>query len=414
MPAARVSTSTDRERDYVRALHKTFGTIRVNHARNEPTWDLLLLALRRADDLGHDPADILTAPSVRRTLRTTTSITQPLALAVHRHLDTRNTDALTDPSTAWRHIVHALTRLEHAGTDPATALTVAHTAITTGPNPATLPALAAQFHLAASHLEEPHLPAWLRTVHRVDNPEWRPYLDARAELIRHRIDALAVTTATTRPAWTTSLGTEPTDPIERETWLRHLATLAAYRDQYQVTDNDPDHPLGPYPERGKPGHRAYWIAAASLLALHGTGTAADPSHARLATDRYRTLPAEQQASIAAELAERLGPNWLGDTQDAAADADQPVYQDQLAAILVEHGHLDGPASERVTAQESRSPGATARAKQRPDRQNRVPRPRSQPTPEARRAAEPRNQPNAPIQRPPRTSPNQPRGPRPGQ
>jgi hypothetical protein len=202
--------------------------------------------------------------------------------------------------------------------------------------------------------------------------------------------------------------------VERGEWLRHLATIAAYRDQYQVTDEDPGQPLGPYPERGRVGHRAYWIAAASLLALRGNRTDTDRSWGRLAADRYRTLDTDEQARIATELAERLGAHWLGNVRDPAADADQPLYRDQLAAILVKHGHLDEPASGHGAAQGSRIPSAPARAGQRQDRQSRTAQPRPQPAPAARRTEAPRREPTAPIQRPPQAPPEQPRGPRPGQ
>jgi conjugative relaxase-like TrwC/TraI family protein len=412
-PATPTIAGTDREREYLSALHKTLGTVRVNHARNEPAWAALLLALRRADDLGHDPADILAAAIDRRTVRTTASISQTVALDIHRRLDARTEPTPADPDTTWPHIARLLARLDHAGTDPADALAEALNVIEYSPDQATLNALAAQLRVAVRRLDDPHLPAWLRTAQPVEDPQWRPYLDTRAELIRHRVDALAEATVTTRPAWTTYLGGEPTDPAERETWLRHLSTLAAYRDQYQVTDDDPDHPLGPYPERGRVGHRAYWIAAASLLTLRGTGTDADPSWGRLAADRYRTLTSDQQARIATELAAQLGPDWLGDARDPAADADQPVYQDHLATVLVAHGHLDEPSTGPADSQLERTPRAPSRAKQRQDRQGRGAQPRQQPAPGPRQAEAPLRQPTTPIQRPPQAPPDQQRGPRPG-
>ena len=407
------STDTDRERAYLRALHKTIGTVRVNHARNEPTWNLLLLALRRADDLGYDPAEILTAATDRRTLRTVTSLSQPLALAVHQQLDNPTSNTLGSSRAAGRHLLHLLARLERAGIDPAAALSEVHTAIVDGANLVTLTSLAEQLQLAVRRLDELHLPAWLRSARPVSNPEQRAYLDARAELIRQRIDALADAAATTRPAWINQLGEEPTDLVERENWLRHLAVIATYRDQYRITNDDPDHPLGPYPERGKVGHRAYWIAAASLLALRGSTVEHDQSRGRLAADRYRSLPAEEQASIATELAERLGPDWLGDVRDPVADADQPVYQDQLADALVEHGDLDELASERSSAQESRTSKAPYRAKQPQNRRSSASQPRPRPASEDRRVEQPQHRPKAPIQRPPQAPPDQPRRPQPG-
>jgi conjugative relaxase-like TrwC/TraI family protein len=412
VPAPRVVTSPDRERDYVRALHKTLGTVRVNHARNESTWPALLLALRRADDLGLDPADVLTATIDRRTVRTTTSITQSVALGIHRFVDARTGSALQYSGVAWPQVLRLLKQLESAGADPAERLGHALAAIEAGSGQPALTAVAEQLRLAARRFDDPSLPAWLRTDHHVDDPQWRPYLDARAELIRRRVDALAQAAASTRPPWATQLGDELIDPAEQAEWLRHLSAIAAYRDQYQVTDEDPEHPLGPYPERGRVGHRAYWIAAASLLALRGTSADSDRSRGRLAADRYRTLDTDEQARIATELAERLGPDWLGDARDPAADADQPLYRDHLAAILVEHGHLDELASEAVAAQVSRNPNTSTRSGQRQHRQGRKAQPRPQPAIGARHIDTPKQQPKAPIQRLPQTPPDQPRGPRP--
>ena len=412
-PAAPTSTGTDREREYLSALHKTLGTVRVNHVRNEPAWAALLLALRRADDLGHDPADILAAAIDRRTLRTTISLSQSVALGIHRRLDSRPDPVPEDPDTAWPQIARSLARLDHAGTDPAAALAEAVTVIEHSPDQATLAALAAQLRVAVRRLDDPRLPAWLRTARPVEDPQWRPYLDTRAELIRDRVDSLTKATATTRPAWTAHFGGEPTDPAERETWRRHLSTLAAYRDQYQVNDDDPDHPLGPYPERGRVGHRAYWIAAASLLALRGTHTDTDPSWGRLAADHYRTLTNDEQTHIAAELAGQLGPEWLGDARDPATDADQPVYQDHLAALLVEHGHLDEPGASLADSQTERTPRVPSRAEQRQDRQGRGAQPRPQPAPRPRHAQAPLRRPTTLIQHPRQGPPDQPRGPRPG-
>ena len=415
VPAPRAATGPDRERDYVRALHKVLGSVRVNHARNDPAWPALLLALRRADDLGFDPSDVLADAIDRRTVRTTASVAQPVALDVHRFLDARTGSAPQDSDAAWPHILRLLTRLESAGTDPGAVLGQALAALEADPSRPTLTAMAAQLRLAARRLDDPHLPAWLRTVQHVDDPHWRPYLDTRAELIRRRVDALAQAVASTQPAWAARLGNEPADPAERGQWLRHLSAIAAYRDQYQITDQDPEHPLGPYPERGRVGHHAYWIAAASLLALRGTSADSDRSRGRLAADRYRTLDTDEQTRIATELAQRLGPDWLGDVRDPAADADQPLYRDHLAAVLLEHGHLDAPAPEPTGGQDPRIPSAPARTGQRQDRQSRKARPRPQPQPQpgARRTETPRHRPKAPIQRPPQAPPDQPRGPRPG-
>lgn len=415
VPATRRSASQDRERDYIRALHKVLGTVRVNHARNDPAWSTLLLALRRADDLGLAPGDILAGAVDRRTMRTAASVAQSVALDIHRSIDAQAGAESRDLGTGWPPMLRLLKRLESAGADPAKALGQAFAAIDARGEKPTLAAVAAKLQLAERRLTDPLLPAWLRTGRYVEDPTWREYLDTRARLIRSRVDGLARAAATTRPAWAEQLGQEPANLSEREQWLRHLAVVAAYRDQYQVFDEDPKHPLGPYRERGGVGHRAYWIAAASLLALRGTRTNADRSRGRLAADCYRTLEAEEQARIGAELAARLGSDWLGDMREPATDADQPLYHHHLAAALIEHGHLDGVAADRVAAQSSRNPSAPTRTARRPERRSDMGQSRTQSGPGARRAEAPMRQPRTtPIQRPPQAPPDQPRGPRPGQ
>lgn len=413
VPTARPCTSADREREYMRALHKILGSVRVNHARNDPAWPALLLALRRADDLGHDPADLLAAAVDRRTLRTASSLSQAVAFNIHRHLDARNAAAPTDSRTAWLHIQSLLARLDHAGTEPSSALDEAVTASEGVAGRANLTALARKLSSLVRQLDGTRLPTWLRANQPVDDPEWRPYLSGRVELIRRRIDALTEHAASTRPVWTMHLGPEPTDPGDRAQWLRHLAAVAAYRDQYKVVDDDAEHPLGPYPEHGRVGHRAYWIAAESLLAMRGTCADTDPSWGRLSVDRYRTLEPDEQNRIATELVRQLGPDWLGDTGDPAVDADQPVYRGQLAAILVKHGHLDEPGSCPSGDQEPHGSRIPERARQHRDRQGRKVMSRPQPAPAPRLDELPQRRPKAPIQRPPQPPPDQPRGPRPG-
>jgi hypothetical protein len=307
-------------------------------------WPALLLALRRADDLGTRPGR---HPGRRH---------RP-PHAAHRHLAQpvprprhpppprpSNRAAAQRPEHRWPHMLRLLARLDHAGTDPADRARRGPVRASTSPGPGHAQALAAQLRTPHADSTTRACPPGCAPPRPVADPQWQPYLDARADLIRDRVEALAEAAGQHRPAWTdTSAKDRPTRHRARELAAppRHLA---AYRDQYQITDDDPDHPLGPYPERGRVGHRAYWIAAASLLALRGTRTDTDPSWGRLAADRYRTLTNDEQARIATELAGQLGPDWLGDARDPAADADQPVYQDHLAAVLVEHGHLDEPGT----------------------------------------------------------------------
>ena len=162
--------------------------------------------------------------------------------------------------------------------------------------------------------------------------------------------------------------------------------------------------------RGRVGHRAYWIAAASLLALRGARWNGDPSWNRLAADRYQTLDEDEQNGIAAELADRLSQDWLGDVRVAAVDADQPVYHQQLAAILVEYGHLNVPEPGLSGGRAPRNPSARGRVKQRHGRSVEIGPQQTLRTPQTRL---PNRQPDAQTRRPPQMPQVQPRTPRPG-
>lgn len=215
---------------------------------------------------------------------------QSSALAVHRLLDTQAAATTHTSRSTWRQISQTLARLEQAGTEPAAVLADALASAEAQPGGVSLNSLAAQVQAADRRSLDPQLPAWLRTEQHVTDPQWQPYLAARSDLIRHRVAQLARAAVSERPAWTSHLGAVPSDPSEHETWLNHIAAIATYRDQYRVADDDPNHPLGPYPESGRVGHRAYWVAAASLLAIHGASPKTDTSWRRLAADRPAVVP----------------------------------------------------------------------------------------------------------------------------
>ena len=95
------------------------------------------------------------------------------------------------------------------------------------------------------------------------------YLNDAENLIAARITDLADRAIRERPAWMTQLGQQPANPTRREEWRHHVAVIAAYRDQYQITTDDPRQPLGPYPEPDPDhaGRTPYRHAAESVLAI---------------------------------------------------------------------------------------------------------------------------------------------------
>ena len=69
--------------------------------------------------------------------------------------------------------------------------------------------------------------------------DMRAALDERAALIEQRAITIAETATTAGEPWTTTLGKAPSDARQRQTWLKQVRVIAAYRDRYGVTDSAP-------------------------------------------------------------------------------------------------------------------------------------------------------------------------------
>jgi hypothetical protein len=74
----------------------------------------------------------------------------------------------------------------------------------------------------------------------------RHALAERQTLIEQRAATLLDTAITAGEPWTARLGPKPDEPRKQAAWLTAARTIAAYRDRYQITDDQ--HPLGPEPE----------------------------------------------------------------------------------------------------------------------------------------------------------------------
>ena len=181
------------------------------------------------------------------------------------------------------------------------------------------------------------------------------YLEAAADEIRKRVRALTVDATHSLPAWVNALGALTSDHARRQEWLHHVGVVAAYRDQYQVTSDDPRQVLGPYAEPGHAGHRAYWHAAESVLAartiagLERSDVTRNEVGAQLTADLYLGLPSVERAAISAAMAERLGLLWFGSHSEADDDAaTRSMYAPQLAVALIERGHLTQQMAMKVS------------------------------------------------------------------
>jgi hypothetical protein len=200
----------------------------------------------------------------------------------------------------------------------------------------------------------------------IQRPRWdgdgnRPlgqWLTEAGDLITARVDELAATAVRHRPPWMLPLGQPPGDPEAERQWLRHVGIIAAYRDQQKITSDDLRQVLGPYPESGRAGHKAYWHAARRLAGLDAPAVAATAeaqAHVQLAADIYRALPDDERASISTEMAARLGPLWFGNPTKPDTDAvSQPAHAATLTSTLIERGAMTimaEPARFRAVADE---------------------------------------------------------------
>jgi conjugative relaxase-like TrwC/TraI family protein len=128
---------------------------------------------------------------------------------------------------------------------------------------------------AASHRHDatPHtaaLPSWLTTPPRVFTHQREGDEDLRAALVeqtgqlRERVAQLVERAIGERPNWIEDNRTTPRTPAEDAEWRTHVATVAAYREQYKITAQDPICPLGPVVATNESDHLVHRQAEISV------------------------------------------------------------------------------------------------------------------------------------------------------
>ena len=329
------------------------GTRDADRARHETAWPALTTALARAEHSGHDPRQMLTEAAAARELHTARSVSEVLAwrlagqLAAHpAPPGTRHQDDNT-----WRALAWTLKGIETRGHDLSADL-----AGLTGRG--TMPihdvlqlATQAARGLPDHTTADPAIPPWLAAP-AAGNPSSTPldaYLNDSADLIAQRVRQLTTDLTSTPPAWLAALGTLPPGHARYPAWQQHVSVIAAYRDQHQITADDPVQVLGPFIEPGRPEQQAYQIAVQSVLAAHHLALPGDPSMApadpatiRVATDIYLSLPEAERADITAGIASQLGPLWLGNRTLDDETVTNPAYARQLHDALAGRGHISVP------------------------------------------------------------------------
>ena len=283
---------------------RVLGATLAGRARSEPAWPALDAALRRAQRRGHDPAALLGRLAGSRELRTARSISEVLSWRIGCYLATEQSVAAEDPRSGapkldartWAMLAWTMKAAENSGRDVAEAVASAAHA----PDPAS--ALLDLTQAVGMHKQAKALPPWISApvASPADSSDTDSqiidYLNAAADEIRKRVETLTVDATQTRPAWVNALGAVPGDHARHQEWLHHVGVVAAYRDQYQVTSDDPRQVLGPCAEPGHAGHRAYWHAAESVLAARTIAGLEHPSSGRndvgaqMTADLYLGLP----------------------------------------------------------------------------------------------------------------------------
>jgi len=209
--------------------------------------------------------------------------------------------------------------------------THAHQTLTANPRPALVS------FTVHDDAQLPALPAWLPappTPGTIEMSEWA-YLKSTADLIRHRVNEVTQRAITERPAWTSRLGNEPAHAPERAAWAARIGTVAAYREQQQVTDDNPHNPLGPAIEANHPAYSAY-------------------AHAyRAAADLRQTARGRAWSAIDSDLA---APTRVGSAQPTPprrGDAQTQAREDRWASLTPAQQRRITEAAAQKRARENR-------------------------------------------------------------
>ncbi|SNR58475.1 MobF family relaxase [Actinoplanes regularis] len=320
--------------DYQRLVGLILGDDAAERAADEPAWPALRAAIRRAENAGHESLAVVANAVLSRPLDDVQSTSQVLAWRINQHLEKEPAPADPDTDDAWRALAWTVKAAETNG-QPAELLL---SGVRAG---ADLDGVRQQVHTYTRPQPAAGPLPWLSATPDVAHPQLTGYLGDADKLVLQRVHDLSMHALLDRPAWLAGLGDAPTTGPELAAWLRHVGTVAAFRDQHQVTLDDPARPLGAYLPAESAGHRAYLHAADAVLAArHPHHPPADTTTARVAADVYLALPDNERETITRTIAEKLGGDWLGPRHD---DADTlltaPVYAAHLHTELVQRGHL---------------------------------------------------------------------------
>lgn len=321
-------------REYVQLLAVVLGEADAKRAAAEPAWPALHAAIRRIDQAGHDPLTEIAQAVVQRPLYDARSLSQTLAWRLNRNLATQPVPVAEPHLEAWRALAWTLKAAETNGT-PADEL------LRTATSGTDLHGLRTHLHRLTTRIPAAGVLPWENPLPDTVPAAFAKHITATTALVQERIHELTIRALTEQPAWLTALGTMPTNGPDATAWLRHVGIVAAYRDQYAVTVDRADQPLGAYQPEHSPAHEAYLHASDAVLAArHPHTQPIDPVTARITADTYLALPDDKRHTITNAVAARLGTHWLGPRHgDADTLLAAPVYAAHLHAEMIRRSLL---------------------------------------------------------------------------
>jgi hypothetical protein len=114
--------------------------------------------------------------------------------------------------------------------------------------------------------------------HRDRRPRPRAASLYRRALIEQRAHELATTAVERRHPWAAQLGTQPDEPAAHAHWMRQVATIAAYRDRWNIHDRTILGPPSASIEHTEQRRIAQQAVTCALALHHGqTDTAPAPT-----------------------------------------------------------------------------------------------------------------------------------------
>lgn len=192
-------------------------------------------------------------------------------------------DILADP--AWPTLAETLHQIRETGAEPAALLArrAAERPLADDPSdPARSVAQVLHYRLAVdlpaapadpapdrprgpgeAPLRPEMVPGWVPTApaaelgQAAELAELGEWLRGRADAIADRVRYLGDQAAEQTPAWTAHLGAVPDDPIEREIWIARAGQVAAWRERFGVSTEDPD--LLPGGGQGEAARARAWV-----------------------------------------------------------------------------------------------------------------------------------------------------------